>query len=253
MWEALHGAAARDGKEAELADAYEKATAERRLKQLQPAERTALLVHAADYSLGIRGDAAASDRFLWRVLEVAPDHAEAFHRLERKFSLATDKVRLGELYALVAARPPRPPAVLATAAQHVLSLLTGKSPLPDAACRKLFVLMPVNQGMVEVLEAHCRATGRFGLACEVLEEKLAVCPDSPDEVIELRHRLVELYVGDAKAPEKSLVHIEALLAHDPSDQRARAAAERLLRIRELAHGAAAALQTARRQLRDRTD
>jgi tetratricopeptide (TPR) repeat protein len=248
-WERLHAAAVRDGKEAELTQVYEKVTADHRLKQLTPPERAGLLLHAADFFQGVLGDRAAAEGFLWRLLEQVPDHAEAFARLERRCNATRDRVRLAELYALVATNPPRPPGVHAKAAHDIISLLPSQSPLPDEACRKLFVLLPANQALLGVLETHCRNTGRFGLACALLEESLAGA--SKIEVIARRRRLIELYIGDAKAPESAISHVETLLEQDPSDAQVRAAAERLVRIPEVASRAAAALQAARRHLRER--
>jgi hypothetical protein len=251
-WEGLHAAAARDGKESELARAYEKITVDRRLKQLNPEARITLLLHAADFSQGIVGDGAAAERFLWRVLEAAADHVEAFARLERRFGAAEDKVRLAELYALVAAKPSQPPGALAKSALEVVSRLPSRSPLSDEACQKLLVLLPESRALLGVLETHCRNTGRFGLACTLLEASLDSCPVSKAEVIERRRRLIDLYIGDAKAPEKAMAHIEDLLNLDPNDAQARGAAERLLRNQSVASRAAAALQAARQHARERT-
>ena len=116
---------------------------------------------------------------------------------------------------------------------------------------KLLVLLPACQALLGVLETHCRITGRFGLTCALLEASLESSPVSKTEVIERRRRLIELYIGDAKAPEKALTHIENLLNQDPSDAPTRAAAERLLRSPQVCSQAAAALQAARQNARDR--
>ncbi len=250
-WEGLHAAAARDGKEPELTRAYEKITLDRRLKQLNPEERGSVLLHAADFFQGIVGDGTAAEGFLWRVLESVSDHRDAFARLERRFSEAEDRVRLAELYALVAANPPKPAGALAKAAIDVVSLLPSRSPLSDEACQRLLVLLPVCQALLGVLETHCRNTGRFGLACALLEKSLDGSHLPKAEVVERRRRLIELYIGDAKAPEKALTHIETLLNQEPTDSQARAAAERLLRYPQVCSQAAAALQAARQNARDR--
>ncbi|MCU0690884.1 MAG: hypothetical protein MUF54_05720 [Polyangiaceae bacterium] len=251
-WEGLHAAAARDGKEPELSRAYEKITVDRRLKQLLPPQRASVLLHAADFCQGILGDIPASERFLWRALEAVPDHAEAFARLERRYSAqARDRIRLCELYALVAEKPPRPPTALARATHDVISLLPSHAPLPDDVCRKLLILLPAHHTLVGVLEAHCRRTGRFALACEVLEASLAQELLTENEIVDRRHRLIELYLGEAKAPEEAISHVEDLLLQEPTDTQAKAAADRLLRIPQVASRAAAALQTARRMLRER--
>ena len=250
-WEGLHAAAARDGKEAELTAAYGKVTLERRLKQLTLPERTSALLHAADFFQGIRGDAAGAEGFLLRILESVPDHVDAFTRLERRFTAGNDKLRLVELYARVAAKPPKPPGELATAALDIISVLPSQSPVSDEACRKLLLLLPESPTLLGVLEKHCRKTGRVDLACELIEAALEGTSVAKTTTIERRRRLIELYLGDAKTPEKAISHVEQLLEHDPSDVQARAAAEHLLSDRQVASRAAAALQTARRELRKR--
>ena len=250
-WERLHAAAARDGKEAELALAYGKVTVDRRLKQLTLEERTTLLLHAADFCQGILGDGVAAEGYLSRVLELVPDHEDAFSRLELRFSAAKDKIRLVELYALVAAKPPRPPGTLATAAVNILSQLSSKSPVSDDACRKLLALLPESPTLLGVLETHCLSTGRPTLACTLLEESLGIWSGTKSEVTERRRHLIALYLGDANSPSKAIVHLENLLIQNPNDAQARSAAERLLRDPHVASRAAAALQMARRDARDR--
>ncbi len=250
-WARLHAAAARDGKEAELAELYQKVTAHHRLKQLTPPERASLLLHAADFYQGILGDGDAAEGFLWRLLEEVPEHLEAFTRLERRFTGPKERVRLAELYALVASQPPKPAAALATAALDVISLLPSQSPLPEEACRKLLALLPASQALLGVLERHCRRTDRYGLACELLELSLDGASVPKAEINERRRRLIDLYIGEAKTPEKAIGHVEDLLQQDPADELVRAAAEKLLRVRQVDSRAAAALQAARRQLRER--
>jgi hypothetical protein len=250
-WERLHAAAARDGKEAELALAYGKVTVERRLKPLTLEVRTTLLLHAADFCQGILGDGVATEGYLSRVLELVPDHEDAFSRLELRFSAAKDKIRLVELYALVAAKPPRPPGALATAAVNILSQLSSKSPVSDDACQKLLSLLPESPTLLGVLETHCLSTGRPMLACTLLEDSLGIWSGTKSEVTERRRHLITLYLGDANSPSKAIAHLENLLIQNPNDTQARSAAERLLRDPQVASRAAAALQMARRDARDR--
>ena len=251
FWERLHAAAARDGKEPELAQAYGKVAVERRLKQLAEPERTSLLLHAADFCQGMLGDSAAAEVFLWRILETVPDHADAFARLERRFNASKNNMRLVELYALVAAKPPKPPGELATAVLNIISRMPSTSRVSDEVCRRLLVLLPQSPTLLGVLVTHCLNTGRVALACALLEESLDSYPGTKAEGVERRRHLIKLYLGDANKPDKAIAHVESLLAQDPSDTQARAAAERLLRDPQVASRAAAALQEARRSARDR--
>src|SRR6266542_3547870 len=64
LWERLHAAAVRDGKEQELAEAYRKIAGDRRLRQLSPAVYAPVLMHAANFFQGVLGDGAVSESLL---------------------------------------------------------------------------------------------------------------------------------------------------------------------------------------------
>ena len=249
FWEELHSAAVRNGKEAELADAYRKMAADRRLKTLSPSAHANLLMHAADFFQGVVGDGDAAERFLWKVLEVAPDQVEAFHRLERRFEAANAELRLVELYAIVSRTPPRPPAEMAHRALQIVALLSAKTPLTEKALRGLLGLVPSNAAILSAIEAHCQKTNRIALACSLLEEAIVGHGLSDVKVVEQHRRLIDFYMGEANAPASAISHVEELLRRDATDTQARAAAERLIPIRAVASRAAAALQRARRESR----
>ncbi len=248
LWEQLHAAAMRDGLEAELADAYLKCVNGPRMKRLPPRAQADVLMHAADYFQGVRGDATTTETVLERVLAAWPGHVEAFGRLERRLEKLLDARRLLELYANVAAVPPKPVNVLATQAfNRVLQLAAKDETLSDDACRKLLVLVPTNARLLDALESHCRSTKRPALACELIETVLREHPSSDDALTtQRRHRLVELYMGEAASPAQAIEHVEHLLARDPANANVLKVAEKLLSIREVASRAAAALQLARR-------
>jgi tetratricopeptide (TPR) repeat protein len=210
-----------------------------------------VLSHAADFFQGVLGYWEVAEGYLMRILDAVPDHPDAFARLERRFNDSKSSARLVELYAQVAGRPSKSPGPLATAVVNIVSRLPSSSPVSDEACRKLLVLLPESPSLLGVLEGHSRTTGRVELACSLLEESLDRFPGAPTEMLERRRQLVKLYLGEANAPEKAIEHVEELLNHDPSDTQARAAAERLLREPQVASRAAAALQEARRNARER--
>ncbi|HVM70038.1 MAG TPA: hypothetical protein VM204_09435 [Gaiellaceae bacterium] len=246
LWEQLHAAAARDGREEALADAYAKCVAGPRMKRLPPRAQADVLMHAADYLQGVRGDATGAQELLERVLGVVPGHAEAFGRLERRLEKLLDARGLLLLYASVAGAPPKPANVLATQAYNRVLQLAGKEPLPDEACRQLVTLVPTNARLLDALESHCRSTKRPALAAALVESALLDGGAPEDVTVQRRQRLVELYMGDAAAPAEAMPHVERLLERDPADPNALKAAEKLLSEREVASRAAAALQTARR-------
>jgi tetratricopeptide (TPR) repeat protein len=251
LWEGLHAAAARDGKEAELAAAYRQLAAGPRSKQLPPVEHAELMMQAANFLQGVVGDAEGAAAFLQMVLEVVPNHAEAFARLERRLEAAGDKARLVELYATVAKKPPKPAEELARIALNAIVLLPAKNPISDEACKRLISFAQTSPGILDVVETHCLKTGRAALACVVREHAVDKIALPPAVVAQQRQRLIELYLGDVNTPEKAIAHVEALLERDPNDTQAKAAADRLLRVREVASRAAAALKEARNKARSK--
>lgn len=245
QWERLHAAATRDGCERELGLAYQRVATPRRLRALPAAQHVEVLMHAADFHLGILGDRDGSTRFLQRVLDVVPDHPEAFQRLETRFESAGDRQQLGELYAKVAAHPPRPPDQLARQVVNTVVPLPAKTPLSDEACRKLLTLASSSLRVIDVLDAHACRTGRPLLACALRETALETLEMSEPTRLEQRRRLLELYLGEAKTPARAMDHVEVLLDRDPDDKKARDAAQKLLSHRDVASRAASALHAAR--------
>jgi tetratricopeptide (TPR) repeat protein len=242
LWEQLHAAVLRDGKESELGTAYGTVSAERRLKTLPENDQATLLMHVADFKLGVLGDRDAAAQALERVLDIIPGHPEAFARLEHRYEGA----RLAELYMKVASTVPDAPEDLVRKALTNIVQLSAKNPVSAEACRGFNRLAPQHHRIADVLETHCKKTGRAALAAELLEGVLKSEATSDAAAIELRHRLVELYVGDAAKPEAAIDHVEWLLEYDPNDAKARAGAEKLLGTRAVASRAAAALSKARR-------
>lgn len=249
LWEKLHGAADRDGVEIELAAAYANVTSPRRMAQLDPSAQAQVLMHAADFHQGVIGDADGAEMFLERVQQVVPGHAESFARLERRFQSLGDQRRLIELYAIAGAAEPKLADKLATEALNKIVPLPATAPLSEEACKRVVALAQSHPALFDVLDAHCRKTKRFALACELIELSLADPKIMTGVAVKQRRRLIELYTGEAGSPARAIQHVEKLLAEDPSDSVARTGAERLLSNREVAPRAAAALQAARRHSR----
>jgi hypothetical protein len=249
LWEQFHAAALRDGKEQEVAAAYRGVTVRHRVQSLPKNAAGDLLVHAADYLQGVLGDRDTAEALLHQVLELVPGHPEAFKRLERRYTELRDNMRLLDIYGLVAEVPPVNPDDLAHAVANAIAVLPARSPLPDETCRRLVPLVGASLSVLDALEVHCKKTDRPALACEVVEAALERFEIPKKIVWELRRTLADLYSGDAALPDKAISHVEALLEHDPSDARARTAANRLLSSRSVGSRAANALNQARRTTR----
>jgi len=249
LWEKLHAAACRDGIEKALKDAYERCIAGPRTKRMSPEAQAALFMHAADYFRGVIGDAAGADAFLERAIAAKPDHVEAYTRLERRFEAVRDKVRLLNLIASVAATPPKPPAMLAGQASQKLLELVGRDAAPDDTCRKLVGLVHASAKLLDALEKHCRSTKRPALAGELMDKAIETGCADDKTLWAWRERVVDIYTGEANLPAKAIGHVEVLLEKDPSNAKALAAAEKLLKVREVNSRAAAALAASRRARR----
>ncbi len=180
-WTLLHFAAARDGRENELAAAYEKTLARDRMRVFTAVEQTRILLHAADFLQTMVSDSKLAWGFLRRVLEILPNHAESFERLERGLKASGEPRDLLELYALVARAPAIARETLATRVLDLLDHLPATSPLSDDACQRLMALVPTNTQILDAVDAHYRKTGRSALGIALRQEVLE--RDLPDQAL----------------------------------------------------------------------
>src|SRR5205085_371922 len=82
VWDALHAAAARDGRISELASAYDQLLQATKLKVLPPPILAEIVTRAAAFLEEFVADNARAIEHLEKALSLAPNHAEAFQRLE---------------------------------------------------------------------------------------------------------------------------------------------------------------------------
>jgi tetratricopeptide (TPR) repeat protein len=247
LWEKLHAAAVRDEKDFELSAAYDQLARGRRLKALTPEAQERVLMRAADFLGGVLGDAEAAVVFLERVITANPEHAEAFARLERRFTTPRDDRRMAELLATVVAGKREGQALRVGRALSLIDLLPPEQAVSLEACEKLVRAGGKSPRNLMILEGHCKKGKRFKEAAALLEVGLAGGELDSADAYDVRRRAIALYLGDAKAPELAMSHIEELLRIDPSNVEARKAAERLLVHSGISGRAAAALQDARRR------
>src|SRR5579883_2645110 len=78
LWDALHAAAQRDDRLAELAFAYERLARDKKLKSLTAQAQATVLAHAGAFSADVFGDADGAEGFLERALSLAPGDTLAF-------------------------------------------------------------------------------------------------------------------------------------------------------------------------------
>ena len=120
--------------------------------------------------------------------------------------------------------------------------------------QQILRLDPQDEGTRELLEARYLRANRHRDVTRLLEQALTTDPPPTEEyALKVRARLIELYAGQLHEPERSMPHIEALLAREPSHDEARRVATKLLEVKGLAARAAGALAAAHDQAGDPAD
>jgi tetratricopeptide (TPR) repeat protein len=243
VWDNLHLAAARDGRVGELSAAYEQLLQSTRLKLLAAPVLAEVLTRAGAFFEDVAADPGRAIELLHRALSSAPAHGEAFTRLEALLGAQGNTVALIDLYASASSHCP--------GLQEQLSFLRRAadlaSSLPDESDQAIKVyqqivrLDPGDHATARALEERYVGAGRPRDAAKLLEQIVGGHSALPaDEDTAIRERLLALY-SDLQERERTIPHVERLLAQEPSHFAAREAAESLLSHRALASRAAAAL------------
>lgn len=247
-WDKLHAASKRDGRNAELAFAYESFREDKRLRALPPPSQADFLLHGAIFFGEIFGDDQGAATFLERALVVVPGHPEAFEKLEALLLDRGDLRALAERYVeLGQHRPSR--AEQAQAYRRAVEILASVASGDDRLVEVLQFLLrvePHDEAARFQLAAALSQRGRPKDVVRVLEQGLTVTEPapSPEAATRMRLALVELYADELREVERATPHVEALLALDPANAKGRAVAEQLLESKGVAARAAAALAAA---------
>jgi len=222
-WTQLHLAAVRDERLSELAFSYEAVSQGKRLKTLGPSIISEFLYRASTFFSDAFGDELGAVSYLERALSVLPTHAPSFERLDAIFTKNRNDKALAELCATVA--PHRAKADQIELLKRAADLF-ARDPASDDRATELYQqvvrLDPHDEASRDVLEARLRKANRHRDVARLAEQALTVDPP-PSEAYarKVRARLIELYAVQLHEPERSIQHIEALLAADPSHDEAR--------------------------------
>ncbi|HEY2517676.1 MAG TPA: tetratricopeptide repeat protein [Polyangiaceae bacterium] len=246
VWTRLHEAAVRDERVSELAFAYEAFAQGRRLKMFPPPVTAELLYRASTFQTDVLGDALSARSYLERALAASPTHTGAFDRLESLLEQAKEYRRLVDLLLATAQQRPRAEQIeLLRKASDLAEKVEGGEERSVEIHQQLLRLDPANAHARAVLEEKYLRSNRHRDVARLLEQAFAGDPPPPEaEVRAMRSRLIDLYVNQLHEPERTMPHVEALLAADPRNEEARRAATKLLAIKGLAARAAAALADA---------
>ena len=250
LWPRLHEAAVRDERVSELGFAYEAFAQNRRLKMLAPAVIAEFMFRAATFFEGTFGDEIGATTYYERALAALPGHAASFERLSALLTKAGDWKRLADAYVAQAQQRGRgEQAALLYRAAELADLAEGGDEKATEIYTQLLRLDPGDVRAREALEEKYLRANRHRDVARLLEQALATEP-APDEEQsrKLRTRLLELYATQLHEPERTMPHVEALLAREPGHEEARRIAAKLVAIKGLAARAAAALADAYEQI-----
>ena len=224
LWKSFNEAAQRDDLLPEVAFAYEQLVRSKRLKSAPNAVQADVLMHAARFFGEMFGDGEGATEFLERVVALQPDHSEAIPQLERVLIAAQNWPALADLYEKTApARAePKERIALLTRAAELLDRNPAEAEHVIRIHEHLLDIEPNQPRVRRALETRYLLAGRPGDAASFLEKVLsAEHPPDEAEAFAMRTRLMGLYAGELGDVEQALPHIEALLAKDPSHEKAR--------------------------------
>lgn len=251
LWPQFHEAVMRDDLLAELAFAYENLSQDKRVKLLPPEQQAELLMHAVTFFADFFGDPDGAIAHAEQVLGVVPGHPDAFGVLERLLTEAGQNAKLAQLYVDAAGseRDRDQQLMLLSRAAELVENAKGADELAIDICQRILRIEPGAIATRAALEARYMALGRPKDAARVLEQALLREPP-PDEAeaLPVHVRLMELFTGVLKEPQRATPHVEALLAAQPDNEAAQKVAEILLENKPVAPRAAAALSDAYQKL-----
>jgi tetratricopeptide (TPR) repeat protein len=249
VWSKLHLAAVRDDRLSELAFSYEAVSQGKRLKTQTAPVVAEFMYRASTFFSDAFGDELGAVSYLERALGAQPMHAAAFEKLDSILTKTKNDKALADLCVAVA--PHRPKAEQLELLKRAAELYS-KEPASDEKATEIYQqllrLEPHDEATRDLLEARFRKANRHRDVARLAEQALTIDPP-PSEAyaLKVRGRLIELYATQLHEPERSMPHVEALLAADPSHDEARRVALKLLDVKGLAARSAAALAGAYEQ------
>jgi hypothetical protein len=247
MWDALHVAAVRDGRVAELGAAYDQLLQSTKMKLLLAPLLAEVLTRSAAFFEEIGADVDKATMLLQRALTASPTSAEAFARMEGLLTSRQDTRALIDFYAGAAGHRPTVEEQLALLrrAAELAEFVPDKPEQAIQLYQQIVRLDPGDRVATEALEAHYLRSGRVKEAAKWLEQVLASRPSKRDaDELALRERLLRLYCEELDERDRALPHAEVLLAQDPTHAAALDAARSLLTHRALGPRAATAVASA---------
>ncbi len=245
QWERLHQAAERDGRQAELAFAYEQVTSDRRVRLLPADAQAQLLEHAALFLADRFGNVDGAITLAERALAAAPQRTGLLARLEQWLTAKGASARLARLLWL--SGKSAPDDVRAICIARAVELCASDDREPSVALEVLESILAVeaHHPVALVLAAERQlAAGRPRDAARRWEARLSLEGLEPAQARALHERLLGLYQRELPDPLKAVAQAEALLTQDGGHAAALAAAESLANVPSVAARALGAMSDA---------
>jgi golgin subfamily B member 1 len=242
-WNALFAAAERDQRTNELAQSFFRLSQGRKLRTYPAQCIGDFYFRAGAFTSQMMGDENVSRDYLEKALAAFPGHARAFERLDHSLANEGEWKRLGDMAWSAARNAPKDRAIeLYRRAAECFHSLEQEPEKVEKALVEVLKAHPADIEARRMLEAAYTRQSKFRDVAKLLEQSLTLTPQlSDDDALLVRGRLLELYPGVLREPERALPHAERLLAIDPDNAEARAVAEALLGNRSFASRAALVL------------
>lgn len=249
-WKKLHEAAVAQERSANLSFAYERLARDPRIKVLPKPKQAEFLLAAANFFADVFEDADAAIGYAERAYQIAPENELVFDVLETLLASSQEGQKLAKLYSEGAGRAKDPAAKLKLlrAAVELLEAYEGTADDVTALQRQIVDLDPTDAIARNNLERLYSSTRRFKELAALLEQSISKTPLPPENDAEVRLRLIGLYRGDLRDPNKAVPHVEVLLSREPITPAALQAAEALVDHRPAATRIAPLLSAAYRKL-----
>lgn len=243
---ALHDAARRCGKVAQLAEAYELLTKPSKVMALSGEQQSFFLLQAALFFRNYHGDLGSAAKYAEQSLFASPINEAACTALEDLLRDPDHHPRLSRIYyeASMAEKDPTRQLALVTRASELALELPQNDLLAIDVLSRHVKLDPFALVEREALFERMIVVGKRDEAIELMETALVEGGGMErEDILRARERLLALYLEQSQ-PAKAIVHIEELLRGDAEHEGAMYAAKALLNHRTLSLRAAAALSDA---------
>ncbi len=244
-WDKVFAEAKGEQRLHKISTAFEAVSQGTRLRAAPVSVGAEFLFQGARFFADVLGDEPAAAEYLERALTLVPTHAAAFTKLADFLFKSGQPARLAELHVSAAQQRPRSQqAPLLRRAAELLLQHRGTEDKLVEVLQQILRIEPADELARGQLEEVLIQQGRFRDLVRLDEQALALGPPSDESREKILSRIVDVYSDKLQEPERALPFAEQLLLLEPTHERGREVARKLLVVKGLAVRAAAALAAA---------